>query len=42
METVEEYELEDTFIWYFESDTPLINRDIQLIDNDTGDVIDSL
>lgn len=42
METVEEYELEDTFIWYFESDTPLDNPEVQLIDNDTGDVIDSL
>lgn len=40
--TVEAYELEDTFIWYFETDTPIDKRDIQLIDNDTRDVIDSL
>lgn len=42
LETVEAYELEDTFIWFFETDTPIDKRDIQLIDNDTGDVIDSL
>lgn len=39
---VEEYQLENLSIWYFESDTPLDQEEIKLINKNTGQVLDAI
>ncbi|NEY71409.1 aspartyl-tRNA synthetase [Bacillus mesophilus] len=39
---VEEYQLEDIYIWYFESDTALEVGEIKLMNKNTDEVIDTI
>ena len=40
--TVEEYQLQDMYIWYFESETALDRGEIKLLNKSTGEQLDSV
>lgn len=39
-ENIEEYRLEELFIWYFEGDESITEGEIKLLDKDTGEELD--